>query len=247
MSVVAAGPLAGCRVLVTRASEQAEGLLQLLGQAGAVPLELPTISSKLLDVANRLQDVSGYSWAVFTSPNGVRAVADGARRWPRLAAVGTATATALERAGLAVAFRPSEARGAVLGEELPIEPGERVLLLRSDIARPELPGALRRRGALVDEVAVYRTLPRSEPAPEIRRALEDAEIDAIVLTSPSSARGLVAACGSEPAVYARARIVAIGPTTAEAVRELGLGVATEAAEPSDAGLVEALAGLWRER
>jgi uroporphyrinogen-III synthase len=241
------GTLDGCRVLVTRSPGQAEELCALLHAAGAEVVELPTIAIELADLTHTLPDLTTYAWAVFTSPNGVRAVTvHRTRTWPRIAVVGASTAAAAEQAGLRVAFRPSEPRGAVLGEDLPIRPGDRVLLLRSDIARPDLPAALRRRGAIVDEVVAYRTTPRSEPAPEIAEGLATGRIDAIVLSSPSSARGLVAACGRDPSTYTTARIVAIGPTTAAAIAELGLPVAAQAAEPSDRGLFEALVTLRRE-
>jgi uroporphyrinogen-III synthase len=240
------GTLAGCRVLVAHASDHAEGLPALLTVAGADVVELTTISIVPVDFA--LPDLDGYAWVVFTSANGVRAAATyDTKKWPPVAVVGTATARAAAEAGLPVAFEPSEPRGAVLGAELPVAPSERVLLLRSDIARPELPAALRDRGAAVDEIVAYRTAPRTEPAPQVADDLARGQIDAIVLSSPSSVRGLTSACGRSPSDYATTRLVAIGPTTAAAIAEVGLPVAAQAAEPSDQGLFDALVALWKER
>jgi uroporphyrinogen-III synthase len=232
-------------VLVARASEHADGLTRLLVDAGAEVVDMPTIS--IAPVEFVLPALDGYAWAVFTSANGVRAVAaKPPTPWPRIAVVGAATARAAPNAGLAVAFQPSEPRGAVLGAELPVASGDRVLLLRSDIARPELPAALKARGALVDEVVVYHTAPRTEPALEIAEQLAAGRLHAVVLSSPSSVRGLLAACGTDPKLYVNTRLVAIGPTTAAAIAEAGLSLAAQAAEPSDQGLLNALVALWKE-
>jgi len=225
------------RVLLTRAAEQNDDVAMRLRSAGAEVVELPTIAIEPTGAA--LPELAAYAWVVFTSANGVRALKQQGG-WPRIAVVGASTAAAAEAAGLTVAFRPSEPRGAVLGQELPVKPGVRVLLLRSDIARPELPAALHARGVTVDEVIVYRTVPRTEPAPEIAEQLRDGRIDAILLASPSAARGLANACGT--AFHERTRVVAIGPTTAAAAREIGLTVDALAKDPSADGLI---AAIWR--
>lgn len=226
------------RVLLTRAAEQNDEVAAKLRAAGVEVVELPAIAVEPTGAA--LPDLAAYAWVVFTSANGVRtAKHDGP--WPRVAAVGASTASAAAQAGLTVAFRPSEPRGAVLGAELPVDPGDRVLLLRSDLARPELPAALRARGATVDEVVVYRTVPRVEPAPAIADELRGGHIEAVLVASPSAARGLANACGT--AFHERTRVVAIGPTTAAAAHDVGLPVHAIADEPSADGL---LAAIWRK-
>ncbi|HEY3111353.1 MAG TPA: uroporphyrinogen-III synthase, partial [Chloroflexota bacterium] len=64
-------------------------------------------------------------------------------------------------------WQPARAGGADLAAELPVVPGARLLLLRSDLADPATAEALRARGAQVDDVPAYRTVPRSAPAPEL--------------------------------------------------------------------------------
>lgn len=228
------------RVLLTRAVEQSDELVSKLRAAHAEVVELPTIAIEPTDTC--LPELAPYAWVVFTSANAVRAVGGSHRAhrvsWPPIAVVGAATASAAEQVGLTVTFRPSEPRGAVLGRELPIAPGERVLLVRSNIGRPELPAVLGERGALVDEAVAYRTIPRTEPAPEVAEQLKSGQIDAVLLASPSAARGLVAACGRT--FHARTRVVAIGPTTAAAAAELGLTVSAVAREPTDDGLIDAI-------
>jgi len=236
------------RVLVTRASEQSSELRARLEAAGAEVVELPTIAIQpaedLVALDAALGRVHEYGWVVFTSPNGVRqALARPKARdatWPRIAAVGQATASALAEAGLRAAFMPSAPNGRTLAAELLVGMGERILLVRSDIARPELPDALRARGATVDEVVAYRTMPRSEPAPEVAAELRSGRVDAVLLASPSAVRGLVAAVGGDPELYRATSLIAIGPTTAAAIRELGLPLAATATDPSPSGLVAVL-------
>jgi uroporphyrinogen-III synthase len=121
-----------------------------------------------------------------------------------------------------------------------------VLLLRSDLADPATADALRARGAAVEDVAAYRTVPRGEPTPDLLARLRAGQIDAITLASPSAAQGLVNCCGAEPATYARTALVSIGPTTTRAVEALGLAVAAQAERPGIEGLVEALIKIRRD-
>src|SRR5437870_5010245 len=108
-------------------------------------------------------------------------------------------------------WQPGQAGGADLAVEPPLPPGARVLLLRSDLADPATAEALRARGAQVDDIPAYRSVPRSAPAPELAARLRAGQVDAVTLASPSAAQGLVNSCGAEPATYARTAIVSIGP------------------------------------
>jgi uroporphyrinogen-III synthase len=136
-----------------------------------------------------------------------------------IAVVGAASAARLEEHGRAADFVPGVASGAALGRELPLPPGE-VVLLRSDRALRDLTEMLHRRGARVREVVAYQT--RAVARGDIAAAREALRLGAtVVLASPSALEGLVAAVGV--ATLAGARFVAIGPTTSRAViRRLGV-------------------------
>jgi uroporphyrinogen-III synthase len=167
----------------------------------------------------------------------------------RLAAVGPATARALEQRGLRAAFIPDEYLAEALAAGLGEVAGRRVLLPHAELAREALAGDLRQRGATVDEIAVYRTLPAA-PDPsglaELRRG-----VDAITFTSASAARNFVRVQAGEPSagepLAAGAIIACIGPITAAAAREAGLRVDVVAAEYTLDGLVAALAEHLRHR
>ena len=249
----AAHPLAGWRVLVPRPAGSADELAELLRRAGAEPVCVPLNAirpeSGSVEMRRAVADLaaSAFDWVAFTSAAAVSAVLDAARQAgleqpvggdTRVAAVGGPTAAALRAAGLTVHLVPDGAGSAsTLIAAWPRESGGRAVLLpRSDRARPELPDALRHRGYRVTEVIAYRTITLPVPA-ETARALATGSLDAVLLTSPSTAAA-VADVPVAPGVI----VVAIGASTTAAARDAGLAVTATATQPSAPGLVEALAG-----
>jgi uroporphyrinogen-III synthase len=112
-------PLAGKRILVTRAAHQAGKLSDELRALGAEPVEVPVLeirpplSYEPLDAALRILDQ--YKWLIFTSANTVDAFAARAgalgitlptTKQSRVAAIGSATAAAAEKIGLSVSLTP---------------------------------------------------------------------------------------------------------------------------------------------
>ena len=251
-------PLAGRRVMVTRALHQAGKLSEGLRAQGAEPVEVPVLeirppeSYAALDAA--LGRLERYDWLILTSANAVRAMSDRASTLEinlqqphslEIAAVGQATATAAHREGLRVAFVPED----YVAEELvagllegvgPKAVGLRVLLVRAAIARDVIPDALREAGAQVDVVDAYRNI-LPEAAPEQLRAALEKGIDAATFTSSSSVTHLAEAARAAGVQWPFAGVpaVSIGPITSGTLRELGWEPAIEA-NPSDIpGLIAA--------
>lgn len=241
------------RVLVTREPGRPGALVGELRARGIEPLVIPTIELRpavpggTLDAA--VADLPSYAWVVVTSAAGAEALADAAERVgvdlaaTRRAAVGAATADALAARGAPASFVPGRTTGKGIGDELPITPGDRVLLARADAAGSDLPARLRDRGAVVDEVAAYHTVEAPEGARRPLRALfADGGVDAIVFASGSAARGLLALLGPvERRVALATPACCIGPTTATAAREAGFARVAEAADQSSAALAELVA------
>jgi len=221
------------RVLVTRSHEGNSALGEKLLRIGCQPIQIDTISLAQPDdwssVDETLGRLSWFDWLVFTSPNGVKFFLQRMKtlklplpeRKPLLAAVGSATAVELSRAGLWVAFVPSTYLTKALGEELPQERGSKVLLLRTDIVDPRLADTLTRRGFEVEERAIYRTVVKH------RRNFDDdhqkiPELDLIVFASPSAVRGLCQVVPESELRKLRTKTAfCIGPVTAEAARASG--------------------------
>jgi len=244
-------PLFGRRIVVTRAREQAGTLSQSLRALGAEVIELPTIEIRpapdYAALDNAIAALASYDWLLFTSTNGVRFFLDRLDAGTvdlrairgRICAIGPATREALERFHLKVDVMAEQyvAEGlltALSGHNLS---AARVLIARAAVARDTLPAELTRRGAHVDVVEAYRTLPPEDLA-ERAAALLARQPDWITFTSSSTARNLVNATGA--AALQNVRTASIGPITSATLRELGVPVTIEAAEFTVPGLIEAI-------
>lgn len=252
-------PLAGVRVVVTRAKAQAAEMVARLESLGAEAVEAPMIAIAPPEDPGPLDaacDRAGtFDWVVFTSVNAVSRVAGrlagpgGIRNLeaPRLCAVGAATAEALAGHGLKVDLVPDEYRAegvirAMRGEgDLT---GVRVLLPRGDLARDLLPIELGRAGAEVTAVTAYRTVPAEldGEGPDIRGMLRGGRVDVVTFTSGSSVRNFSRAMGERQAaeLLRHVEVACIGPVTAEAASRLDIATTIMPAESTVPALLEAI-------
>ncbi len=223
------------RVLVTRATEQADDLVLALRDVGLEPVLVPTIAIEFEPARGLLDSAAGllhtYTWVVITSTNGARAIIKAAERVltelgsPSWAAIGSATRDVLEHEGIEVRFQPSRSRSIAMAAELPVRPGERVLVIRGDLADEDLAVALRARRAEVDDVVAYRTREAPEASrPLFRLAMTEGDPAAVVFTSGSTVRGLVALGRDESIDVISIPSVCIGPETADRARAAGFQV-----------------------
>lgn len=275
-----ARPLLGKRILVTRTREQASSFSERLRKLGARPFEFPVIRiapplawQPLDDALRHLcgTTFSYYDWLIFTSVNGVESVFARLNEFglalpvasiTRVAAIGPATAAALAHYGVQTDLVPEEyiaeeVAAALIGDARRRGAslvGKRILLPRASVARDVLVTGLQAAGALVDEVAAYRTLPVSSDdaqGREVARLLQAGELHMLTFTSSSTVRNfmqwLVSAAPDmaeklkENAAGEALPIVAcIGPVTARTARELGLHPHIEATTFTIDGLIEAI-------
>lgn len=252
-------PLFGWRVLVPRTKDQAGSLTARLASHGAVPEVVPTMSIEPPRTPQQLDKaitglVEGrYRWVAFTSANAVRAVRDkfieyglDARAFGgiQIAVVGATTAEVCRAWGLEPDLIPlSEQSAAGLAAEFPayddmLDPMDRVLLPKADIATETLAAGLIDLGWEVEDVVAYRTVRAAPPPLETREAIKTGKFDAVVFTSSSTVRNLVGIAGKPHKVSI---IAAIGPQTAETCREHGLRVDVQADNPSAIELADKLA------
>ncbi len=259
--------LLGQRVLVTRPNHQATGFMTSLRALGATPIAFPTIQIKPID-DNQLLDKaiqhllkipqspnppiseSPYDWLVLTSANGVSAL------WQRLialggdsrnlaglkiVAIGPATADALQRRSIRPDLMPDvyTAEGVLAAfDQWGEVTGQRFLLTRADIARKTLAQGLFERGAIVDEIPAYRTVPVAHgPIPP--------PADIVTFTSSSTVQGYVNCLGGQsPADFlSTSQVVCIGPITAATAQELAVPVTAVAQDYTIDGVLEAVQSL----
>jgi uroporphyrinogen III methyltransferase / synthase len=253
-------PLFGWRVLVPRTKEQAAAVSEQLRGYGAVPEQVPTIAvepprtPQQMERAVRGLVTGRYQWVAFTSANAVKAVREkfeeyglDARAFAgvKVAAVGEQTAASLRAFGIAPDLMPPDHEQSAEGlancwpaYDDVLDPINRVLLPRADIATEALVVRLTDLGWEAEDVTAYRTVRAAPPPAPIREAIKGGGFDAVLFTSSSTVRNLIGIAGKPHAVTV---IAVIGPETAKTAAEFGLRVDVVAPKPSATTLVEALA------
>lgn len=260
------GPLAGKRIVVSRARDQATALSFPLRELGAEVLEIPFIeirppaSFRPLDDA--LLAIHDYDWLILTSVNGVRALAERIRHLGldalnfvhlKVAAIGPATEQALEEQQFQVDVVPDKyVAEAVVSSLRGQVKGQRILLVRAKVARDVIPEELRRAGAVVNVVEAYETVAPEASRARLQAALRDGarKPDVITFTSSSTVRNFVslaelpAAGGGRHPLLQDVKLASIGSVTSQTLRELGLPVDIEARHFTIPGLVQAIVAAF---
>ena len=226
------------RIALTHSGGRLEALAPALRELGHEVVHTPLVATApLLDDATRraAAHLVGLPWRCYPSRSAVEAWSalglpydDGAR----LAAVGRGTAAALHAAGADRVLTPERSAATAAGLARAVlaagARGAEVGLVQGRRARPELETRLRDGGALPRRAVVYDVV--SVPWSS------EAGFDAVLLASPSAVAVL-------PDHLARSsQLVALGPTTAAAVRERGWSC-RQASEPTVAGALTALTRL----
>ncbi len=236
-----AQPLQGKKILVTRPISDSAGLFAVLKRLGARCAALPTIAIRPTRISRSqareiLESIPEHDWILFSSHHGVEILDRLSRRVGvklrdrirgKICAIGPRTAEAVRAVGLKVDLVPELFSTDGIREtfrRVPIR-GNRILIPRSNLGRgDELARFLRRRGAIVEERVLYETVSPTLSAPRVKRAV--AGIDAVTFTSGSTVRGFVQAL-KEAHLPIRlaldgAKVVAIGPETARALKAAGI-------------------------
>jgi len=249
-------PLFGKHIVVTRPKAQASVLGDLLEDAGADVIYVPTIaivppdSNAPLDAA--LQRPEEFDWVLFTSINGVNAFFDrlrvlqiDLRRWhrARIGAIGTQTANVLQQKGLLVDVIPGDFKAEGLIDALVARgiKGQRILLPRAARARAILPEQLRAHGATVEEVESYQSVPAQSGTYGVHDLLTSGGADLITFTSSSTVHNFITLFRkSLPDILERVEIACIGPITSATAREYGMTIAIEPARFTIPDLFDAI-------
>jgi len=243
--------LDGIGVLVTRAREQAAAPASQLEKLGAKVFVLPAIKIEDLPdpegLSEALQAIESFDHLVFSSINGVysflrRLGAENPTpsRMPPAICVGPKTAEVWRQSGGLVNAVPTRYTGrdlaSMLGDRLE---GASFLVLRPEKTETDLGGLLRKEGAKVREVVLYRTLPEEKNRADLERILEKGELDVIFFASPSAVKGVLSMGGKGDEIK-DLLAVCIGPTTARAAVRGGFKKVLYPEKYTWDGMVEAL-------
>ncbi|OPX42302.1 uroporphyrinogen-III C-methyltransferase [Ruminiclostridium hungatei] len=240
--------LSGKRIVVTRPADQSEKLVRGLESLGAHVTEFPVIHTSGLQDSGPLDfavdNIDRYSWLVFTSSNGAEFFFKQLRKLKKdirslkdlkLAAVGTATEETLNSHGLYSDYIPGDFTGGQLLEGLlkQLNSRDKVLLVNSELARPELAEGLKANGMNFEQVSAYTTGVNNLKdkleflLPEVEKA------DYITFTSPSSIKAFISIMGKDKVERLKGRFICIGPVTAAAAEEEGLEAEISATHNSE--------------
>jgi uroporphyrinogen III methyltransferase/synthase len=245
-------------VVVTRNRREAGKLSGQLRDFGAEVLEIPTIKimppSSIEPIIEAITGIGSYDWIIFTSANGVEHFFDyffkafhdvRSLGSVRFAAVGPATAKKLREHHLNIDLMPEVYTAAATAKALldtqNIE-NISVLLARAEQANPELPRLLEDKGAIVDDIAFYRTEPETADRNGAAQEFEENGADWITFASSSAVKNfdarfdLAKRCAENPSL----KLASIGPETTKALKELGLKPTVKAKAHTIDGLATAL-------
>ncbi len=245
--------LFGKRIVVTRSRKQSGRLSEALAGLGANVDEMPLIRieppENLRGFGEAVATAHSYDWIIFTSPNAVDAffemfyrIFKDAREigGARIAAIGPATAARVAEYRLSVDLQPDEfiADGIIRSfDEIGSIENQTFLLPVGDLARNVISQALTAKGAIVDTVVAYRTLPEtSDPTGAAARGRERSP-DVITFTSSSTVTNFLAMdIPLDPSTL----IASIGPVTTGTLRDNGLEPHIQATRHDIPGLVDAI-------
>jgi len=252
-------PLAGTGIVVTRTRHQSSALANLLRENGAEVHLLPAIRisdpDSWLPVDQVFRNAAKPDWLVFTSENGVRQwmkrlfINGKDVRWlgpVKIASIGPGTSAALKEFGITPDLEPVAfvAEGLVEAFRSISLKNKAVVLARAAEARDILPQELKKMGATVTEVAVYRTSVDEQSRARAQELFRENQNfpDWITFTSSSTVKNFVRLVGEEqiPKISQTVKIASIGPITTQTAKEFGFQVTVEPGQFTIRNLVEAL-------
>ncbi len=250
-------------VVVTREQSQAGTTANRIEELGGTAVLFPTIKVIRLEdrtlVRDAVQNIDGYDWLIFTSVNAVTCF-DELFDIPlvtdldcRVAAIGTTTAKALRLRGLEVDLIPDRFSSEGLLDALDGSgvAGLRFLQPCSRIARNKLAEGLRSRGAEVNRVRIYDTIPnRNLDAEGMINAIKQGKIDCLTFFSPSSFEFFIDIVGKSTVNLIKDKgipIAVLGSTTARAIEPLGINNLLRPSTSNEEALIQTMVDYYATR
>lgn len=250
-------------ILVTRQREQSVEFIAEIEKRGGKAILLPMINIQDPDsweeLDRALQQIKTYSGLIFTSANSVekffhRCLVKGVElvtlRRCEVFVVGEKTKHAVEERGIAVKASPEQYSSAGLAEYfrgMDIQ-GKRFLHPRGDLVHSDLIRSLVQQGGAIDPVTVYKnTGPDEAEGEALYRHMMAGEIDVVTFASPSAAANFLKLFPAEKLAELEKQpaIAVIGPTTREAVADLGVQADIVAKQSTVEGLLDAIEEYYR--
>jgi uroporphyrinogen-III synthase len=236
--------------VITRDADAAAPYAAALAALGLEGVALPvtqTAPARDPGELTRALERGGYAAVMVASARAAQAVAVVGATLPEVWAVGPATARALAAAGIAARVPDAARDGATLARALVAErgmAGARVLVPRAEDGRDEAIEILRAAGAEVDAIVAYRTVAAAADDPALARGLGLLRRGAVAVCAVFAPSQVAALDGLVGIRAIAARFVAIGETTAAALREAGAAAVEVAGTPTPEGLAKAVSAVY---
>lgn len=243
---IQAKSLHGLRVLVPRGGIWGELVSRALREQGATPVISPlvdfanTSEEETLNLALQKLEDGYFDWITATSATVVNVLAHHdavIHKRTKLAVVGEATEAAFREAGYEVELMPSGADTTVVGllEQWPLEPNpQKILTLRSNVAKPVLTAGLIDRGHDVTQVVAFRTVGVASSV-HTREDVQSGHINALLVASPMIAQEVSEQFVDRPATTI---VACVGESARREAKQLGLCTEDEQLSPQLKALVE---------
>ncbi len=211
--------------------------------AALAPLGLEVVAMPLTRYESVDADLTvAADFIAVASPRAAQELARAGAPKGEVWALGQATARVLADASITAIVPEGVRDGAGLARALaPKVSGKRVLVPRAEGGRPELCEELRTAGAEVIDVVAYRTIRVAADDPAIERGLQllrSAACAVCVVFAPSQAIALL------QLVTPETRFVAIGETTATALKAAGMTAVAIATSPTPEGIASAVSSVY---
>ena len=246
--------LNGALVLVTRPAAQAEQLCQLIELAGGKALRFPTLEIHAASVDDAsIQKALNSQWLIFTSTNAVyfalKAFSGKMSQLKclQLAAVGQATASALQQADLTVACVPTtefSSEGLLAEPAMQSVADQQITIVRGVGGREKLAQTLKNRGAHADYLEVYSRRQPTMDNSQLVNALKANQLHAITITSGEALQNLLPMLDESAAVLVRKLpLVVVSERIRHLAQELGFTQIAVSLQPTDAAILETLTTL----
>lgn len=230
-------PLLEKKVLVPRGENQAKSFSQLIEKYGGIPIEIPLIAFRPVEINQRLQTIlkalNTYDWIIFTSNVTVETffsfcLNSDLEIFPKIAVIGKKTEEGLLQRGLRPEFIPSAyVSESFVSEFLPyIHKGSKILLPKGNLAREYIADSLTDCGALVDEVVIYETVMPDESREKLAKVMVEKQLDILLFTSPSTVDHFMETVTRYKLEHHLKKYIfgCIGPSTEKKLRAYGLPV-----------------------
>ena len=242
----------GARIWVTRPEHQTDRLLQLSAEQGVEAVRFPTLAIVAQEdsepIQKRLANLAKFQWLVFISANAVNFAvkANGGKirhhSGLRFVAIGSATAQAMQAAGLPVDLMPAEGQNseALLAmDAMQAVTGQGFLLVRGSGGREDLAAALRARGADVEYLEVYKRVIPHKGNSCVPVLLATGQLDVVTVTSVETLKNLLVMVGAAAKQQLlETPLVVMSDRIKGCAVEMGFKRVAVTQSPSDAAMLE---------